>query len=519
MQKHTMFGIALALFLYWPSSTSADTILILNEDAWREVSSLTEWRDTPAHNELLRVLPDGTEFVHLFRYLPAIQISLSDGSTSLALQDSEIITGIVEEEPVRLFQSEAVNIVDAKVILHGLPPRAGTGVSVAVIDNGVSSSSVPLCPSDNLSRAQCIRFKHWFVEEASLNDPFNSHGTRVARLIHSYTQAEIISLDVFDSSGIGGATNISILKAIEWAIAHQQEYNIRAINLSLGGLDKYTTPCVDTLFERLAEIAFQQGISIVAASGNLGWTDGLPFPACAPTIISVGSVHDEDGENYIDNVCSEKTYLERAVACYSNASSFLDILAPGSGIRIVSVPRDPSNLQSLDGTSFAAPFVTSVLALSAFFRGPQEIARAHELLLGGEHTIIDDRTGREHPLLNMHRVLEEFSSGEIVIHGPSTMSSFNSSIFIEVERRRGTLGLVTAFIQNATSNPTVRYGPITWLSGEKGIQRIEIPVNLGDFETCTKILHLQPETSRKMARGVLDIIVTDDPGCKAPSAQ
>ena len=79
-------------------------------------------------------------------------------------------------------------------------------------------------------------------------------------------EANIISLRVLD--GTGASVDSAVIAAIQQAIALQSTYNIRVINLSLsrGVYESYT---VDPLCQAV-ESAWQSGIVVVAAAGNMG---------------------------------------------------------------------------------------------------------------------------------------------------------------------------------------------------------------------------------------------------------
>ena len=74
----------------------------------------------------------------------------------------------------------------------------------------------------------------------------------------------LIPLRVLDANGAG--TDASVIAAIEQAIALQNTYNIRIINLSLGRpvWESYT---LDPLCQ--AEAAWKAGIVVVTAAPNL----------------------------------------------------------------------------------------------------------------------------------------------------------------------------------------------------------------------------------------------------------
>ena len=121
-----------------------------------------------------------------------------------------------------------------------------------------------------------------------------------------------------------------------------------SINLSLGDGKEYSNPCNDTVpaITDLISNLTGQNASVVAASGNEGFTDGISWPACISNVISVGSTNKQDEHS-----------------SFSNASIFLDLVAPGENITS-SIPGGFGNQYDQDsGTSYAAPHVAGTIAL------------------------------------------------------------------------------------------------------------------------------------------------------------
>ena len=103
--------------------------------------------------------------------------------------------------------------------------------------------------------------------------------------------------------GLGTAS--SVLAGIEGCI----DAGAKVISMSIGGGPE------SKIFKALYENAYNAGVLFFAASGNLGLLQE-DYPASYPTVISVGAVNDE-GER----------------ADYSNKSSQLEIVGPGSSIK------------------------------------------------------------------------------------------------------------------------------------------------------------------------------------------
>jgi serine protease AprX len=97
---------------------------------------------------------------------------------------------------------------------------------------------------------------------------------------------------------VGSASRIlhdDIRRGIEWAIAHRERYRIRVLNVSCGG--DYEASYLTDPLSRAADAATRAGIVVVAAVGNAGHEPRpavLP-PASAPSVISVGGF-DDGGE-------------------------------------------------------------------------------------------------------------------------------------------------------------------------------------------------------------------------------
>ncbi len=93
-------------------------------------------------------------------------------------------------------------------------------------------------------------------------------------------------------------TTENIVKALEWVLKNHSQYNIRIINMSLGGDEdvSYHQSVIDQLVEQLIE----EGITIVAAVGNDEHASIKP-PANAKNVISVGGIDDN---NFLDNELS-----------------------------------------------------------------------------------------------------------------------------------------------------------------------------------------------------------------------
>jgi serine protease AprX len=101
--------------------------------------------------------------------------------------------------------------------------------------------------------------------------------------------AELVLIKVQDDRG--KITTQNIVNALEWVLQNQRKYNIRVVNMSLG--DDEPVSFRESEVDRLAEKLIAEGVVIVAAAGN-DESGKIKPPANSPNVIAVGGVNDEN---------------------------------------------------------------------------------------------------------------------------------------------------------------------------------------------------------------------------------
>jgi len=82
-----------------------------------------------------------------------------------------------------------------------------------------------------------------------------------------------------------------IARGIEWVLVNKDRLNIRVLNISCGG--DYELSYLNDTLSRFAEAAVRAGITVIAAVGNSGHRPGhIMPPASVPAVISVGGIDD-----------------------------------------------------------------------------------------------------------------------------------------------------------------------------------------------------------------------------------
>jgi serine protease AprX len=219
--------------------------------------------------------------------------------------------------------------------------RTGQGVTVAVLDSGITPDADLVQPSNRI----LVRVN--FADQLGSADDPGGHGTHVAGTIAGNGTrsageylgvapgANLVDVRVLDANGNGRAS--SVILGIQWALDHRAQYNIRVLNLSLGAPapGSYRLDPVAAA----AEMAWLRGLVVVAAAGNSG---GAPdSPGADPYVITVGATDDRGTDSIGDDL--QPSFSSFGTPLASNAKP--DLVAPGR--RIVSVRAPGSTLDRL----------------------------------------------------------------------------------------------------------------------------------------------------------------------------
>lgn len=95
----------------------------------------------------------------------------------------------------------------------------------------------------------------------------------------------------------GRISEEDIQKGLEWVLEHREQYGIRIVNISAGG--DYEQSYLTDALSQTAEACAASGITVVCAVGNAGDLPNHPVfpPASSPSSIAVGGLDDSNSIN------------------------------------------------------------------------------------------------------------------------------------------------------------------------------------------------------------------------------
>jgi serine protease AprX len=261
---------------------------------------------------------------------------------------------------------------------------SGSGVTVAVLDSGVSTNT-------DLPGSRVVGWKD-FVNGRSTPYDDAGHGTFVAGLIagdgtaslpvknggYATTQfrgvapgASLVGVKVLDQTGQGRASGL--IAGIAWTIAHRAQYGIRVMNLSVGG-DPVASVVMDPI-ARAVEAAWRAGIVVVCSAGNEGdfGPGSVLSPGNDPFALTVGATDTKQTADTSDD----------SVAYYSSYGPTLydgiikpDLVAPGN--RLISLRTSGSYIDT--------NFPENTIPVADFAPGAPDGTQSNYLMLSGTST-------------------------------------------------------------------------------------------------------------------------------------
>ncbi|MDX6384667.1 MAG: serine protease AprX [Blastocatellia bacterium] len=179
----------------------------------------------------------------------------------------------------------------------------GRGVAMAFLDSGFYAHPDLTTPRNRILAYHSIFAEEGDQTSLETNDVASWHGmmTSVVAAGNGGLASELYrgiaseaNLVLVKIGQTGRISEDQIQKGLQWVIDHAVEYKIRMVNISAGGdfEESYLTNPLSQTVERCA----RAGITVVCAVGNAGHVPSHPVlpPASAPSCIAVGGLDDNN---------------------------------------------------------------------------------------------------------------------------------------------------------------------------------------------------------------------------------
>ena len=201
------------------------------------------------------------------------------------------------------FARGAVPILPTPVRLGASEGLSGRDVTIAFLDSGFHAHPDLVRPRDRILRYVDVNDPRARRRDLERPDESSWHGMMTSvvacgngwlsrGLYHGLaSEARLVLVKVGTARRI---RHDDIRRGLEWVTRNRKRYGIRVVNVSCGG--DYEASYLEDGLSRAAEAATRAGLLVVAAAGNLGTKPGHPVipPASAPSVLTVGGLDDKN---------------------------------------------------------------------------------------------------------------------------------------------------------------------------------------------------------------------------------
>jgi serine protease AprX len=200
-------------------------------------------------------------------------------------------------------ETPGVEILPTPVRIGALDEYRGRGVTIAFLDAGFYAHPDLVEPRDRIAAYVDITNARRRREDIERPDDSSWHGmmTSVVACGNGHlssgfyrgvaSEARLVLVKVGHMSRI---PHENIRRGLDWVIKNRERYGIRIVNVSCGG--DYEASYLTDRLSQAADRATRNGILVCAAVGNQGHLPGHPVlpPASAPSALTVGGLDDQN---------------------------------------------------------------------------------------------------------------------------------------------------------------------------------------------------------------------------------
>src|SRR5258706_5492485 len=222
----------------------------------------------------------------------------------------------------------------------------GRGITIAFLDSGFYAHPDLTTPNNRILAYHSIFAEEGDQTSLETNDVASWHGmmTSVVATVNGAladgfyrgiaSDANVVLVKI---GRTGRISEDQIQKGLEWVLAHMEEHQIRVINISAGGdfEESYLTNPLSETVERCA----RAGVTVVCAVGNAGDAPAhrvLP-PASAPSCIAVGGLDDRNSTDRARRGMYRSSYGPTIDGLQKP-----EVIAPGIWVAAPILPQTPT---------------------------------------------------------------------------------------------------------------------------------------------------------------------------------
>jgi serine protease AprX len=229
----------------------------------------------------------------------------------------------------------------------------GAGVKVGIMESGYPDKTNPQLSGRSIT---------FDVSDSEAASRLSSHATIVTSIIAGNSEGIAPNASVYVAAAL---SRLEDYQKIEWLL----DQGVVVINYSAGYSDCRGT--YSDMAKWVDHLENQHDVLFIKSAGNTGLSTLISDPGMAYNAIVVGSMYDHDSQSepyWNDDTLS-------TFSCYGEVTGGYkpDLTAPGQGINV-------AGYTNYNGTSFAAPHVTGVLAQILSYR--YNLAVEHATLKG-----------------------------------------------------------------------------------------------------------------------------------------
>ena len=216
---------------------------------------------------------------------------------SLKYPNEELVSELSGFFPI--YQQRDYEIIPTPLRLNAVSRYSGKDVTIAFLDSGFYPHPDLTMPNNRVLAYVNIPDPDHDDFAEPTNNSWHGMQTSVSAAGNGYLSnglyksiahnANVVLVKASDREG--RITTEYMIKGLKWILEHHKQYAIRVVNISLG--EGREQSYLDNALDQVAEALHQSGITVVVAAGN----DGSRFitpPASAPSVITVGGFDDKN---------------------------------------------------------------------------------------------------------------------------------------------------------------------------------------------------------------------------------